>query len=334
MPVRGEVVLQAVRAMCPPRYALDGDKTGLQVGRTDRDVRKVLCCLDLTLAVAEEARDLGADLIVSHHAVIFRPLKDLRTDSFKGRILETLIKHDVAVYVPHTALDVVAGGMNDHLAASVGLQDPRPLEATGSEPVQLLTVTVDGDPAGLEAKLTARGAREVKVGGGRVEALVTTRRAGAVAKALEQATGQAPRVHVLAGGVDPRGIGRVGKLAEPEPLAALAARLKTSLGAPGVRVVAVADGAVVRKAAVLGGDGRRFVKAALFAGADVLVTGDVDHHTALEARAQGLSLIDVGHWASEKQVAELLVAGLRERLADEDVEILPSRVDTNPFAFV
>ena len=103
MAVRCETVLQAVRDLCPPRFALDGDATGLQVGRTDREIEKVLCTLDLTLAVAEEARDLGAGLIVSHHAVIFRPLEHLRTDTFKGRILELLIKHDIAVYVPHTA---------------------------------------------------------------------------------------------------------------------------------------------------------------------------------------------------------------------------------------
>ena len=69
MAVRGEVVLQAVRELCPPRYSLEGDKTGLQVGRSDKLVNRVLCTLDLTLAVAEEAKAAGAELIVSHHAV-------------------------------------------------------------------------------------------------------------------------------------------------------------------------------------------------------------------------------------------------------------------------
>ena len=91
---------------------------------------------------------------------------------------------------------------------------------------------------------------------------------------------------------------------------------------------------MVKKVAVLGGDGRSYVDKAIFAGADVLITGDVDHHTALMARARGLSLIDVGHWGSEKQVAELFVTGLSEKLADEDVEIVASEVNTNPFWFV
>ena len=335
MAVRCETVLQAVRDLCPPRFALEGDATGLQVGHPGREVERVLCALDLTLAVAEEARDLGAGLVVSHHAVIFRPLRHLRTDDFKGRILETLIKHDVAVYVPHTAMDVVAGGMNDHLAASVGLRDPRPLEETGRDPAELLVFPPP--PEGLDAMradLLDRGALEVASHGERVEAVVPARRTASCSRLLEKRLGHPPRVVPLASHGASRGIGRIGRLARPEALQDLAARLKQQLAAPGVRLVAADPAAQVSKVAVLGGDGRRFLSAAVFAGAEALVTGDVDHHTALEARARGLALIDVGHWASERQVSELLASGLRERLAEQPVEILASEVDTQPFRFV
>lgn len=335
MAVRCETVLQAVRDLCPPRFALEGDATGLQVGQADREVDTVLCTLDLTLAVAEEARDLGAGLVVSHHAVIFRPLRHLRTDDFKGKILETLIKHDVTVYVPHTAMDVIEGGGNDHLAASIGLTDLRTLEGTGRDPAELLTFPPP--PDGLEAlraELEARGAIEVTSHGERVEAVVPARRTASCSRLIQQRLHHAPRVIPLVSDAQARGIGRVGRLPQPEPLLQLAARLKETLGAPGVRVVAADPGTPVRKVAVLCGDGRRFLGAAAFAGADVLVTGDVDHHTALEARARGLALLDVGHWASEKQVIELLVGGLRERLAEQPVEVVASQVDTQPFRFV
>lgn len=334
MAVSAEQVLQAVRDLCPPRFALEGDATGLQVGRTDRQVEKVLCTLDLTLAVAEEARERGAGLVISHHAVIFRPLRHLRTDSFKGRILETLIKHDVAVYVPHTALDVVQEGMNDHLARSVGLSQTRFLKETGRDDCQLIVSPPGDDPAALRELALEKGALRADLRAGRLEVVIPARRARGLLKTLEKTTGQPATALPLRSDAIPRGIGRIGKLAQPETLRGLATRLKTTLGAPGVRVVAEDLEATLETVAVLGGDGRRFMDDALFAGAGALVTGDVDHHTALEARAKGLALIDVGHWASERQVSALLADGLRARLVDEPVEVLTSEVDTQPFQFV
>ncbi len=334
MAVKGEIVMQAIRELCPKRFAVERDVTGLQVGRTDREVERVLCTMDLTLEVAEEAVRRGAGIVISHHAVVFRPLKNMRTDSFKGRILETLIKNDVTVYVPHTAMDVVEGGMNDHLAASVGLKQTRFLEKTGSDDSLLLVSKLPSDVDALRETLLERGALHVEEQGGRLEVLVSERRSASVTCALEKQVGTAPRAFPLRSDAVTRGIGRVGKLATPTPLMELAATLKTKLGLPGARVVAHADDVVVKTAAVLGGDGRSYVGKAIFAGADVLVTGDVDHHTALMARAKGMSLIDLGHWGSEVQVIELLVCGLREKLVDEEVEVVASEVDTNPFAFV
>ena len=334
MAVRCETVLQALRAFAPPHYALEGDVTGLQVGRADKPLERVLCTLDLTLAVAEEARDLGAGLVISHHAVIFRPLKDLRTDGVKGRILETLIKADVAVYVPHTAMDVARDGMNDRLAAMVGLTDPEVLEETGRDEADLLVVPTPEDRHALERKVLERGARSVELHGDRIEVIVPRRRAAAVERTLTKLLNHAPRSIPLRSDATPRGIGRVGRLPSPEPLVELAARLKAVLGAPGVRVSAPDLHATVSKVGVLGGDGRRFVNAAVFAGCDALITGDVDHHTALEARARGLALIDVGHWASERHVAALVAERLRADLAEEPVEVLVSEVDTQPFAIV
>jgi dinuclear metal center YbgI/SA1388 family protein len=327
-----ERVLQAVRDFCPPRFAVEGDATGLQVGQGDRRIEKVLTTLDLTLAVAEEARDLGVGLIVSHHALIFRPLRHLRTDDFKVAILELLIKNEIAVYVPHTALDVVDAGMNDHLAAAVGLSDTRYLEETGRDGMSL----VSAEPRDLDAALAlahSRGALRVRRDGGRGEALIDSRRAGKLAAKLADLCDAEPWHTSLDAPHAARGIGRVGNLAEPESLSALATRLKTTLGAPGVRLVANDPDAKVERVAVLGGDGRRYLRAALRAGAGALVTGDVDHHTALEAKARGLALIDVGHFASERQVSPLLANAIRDRLNIEDVQVLESSIDTQPFRF-
>tara|TARA_R110002072_G_scaffold152009_1_gene301541 strand:- start:291 stop:1301 length:1011 start_codon:yes stop_codon:yes gene_type:complete len=329
-----ERVLSAVRELCPPRFALEGDKTGLQVGRSDRKIRRVLTTLDLTLEVAEEARDKEVDLVVSHHAVIFRALRHLRTDDFKVRILELLLKHEIAVYVPHTAMDVVAGGGNDALAAAVGLSETRPLDRSGGDASVLLTLLPPPDTAQAIAGLCEERGASVEREGERILATLDARRARSLAAAIEKRWSITPHVLPLESHGTSRGIGRVGKLATPTSLLALAERLKSELEAPGVRLVAADPQAEVRKVAVLCGDGRSFLNAACFAGAQVYVTGDVDHHTALEARARGLALIDVGHWASERQVATLLCEGLRAKLAEEPVEILQSEVSTQPFLFL
>jgi dinuclear metal center YbgI/SA1388 family protein len=262
-------VIDALQRLYPPSSALEGDATGLQVGSRGGTVERVLCTLDLTLAVAEEARDLRAGLVVSHHAVVFRPLEHLRTDTQIGRILATLIKADASVYVPHTALDVAVGGTNDDLVARLGLTGARLLDETGR------------DEAGVA-----------------------------------------------------RGIGRVGALARPTSLADLARAVKDALGAPLVRVVARDVATVVDTVAVLAGDGRRYVDAAASAGAQALVTGDVDHHTALRALARGVALIDAGHWATERRAPELMAARLRVALASEAVEVLVSQVSTQPFTYM
>ncbi|RMG18226.1 MAG: Nif3-like dinuclear metal center hexameric protein [Planctomycetota bacterium] len=334
MAARGEAILEVVRAAFPPRFALEGDRTGLQVGRVDREIERVLCTLDLTLAVAEEARDRGAQLVLSHHAVIYRRLEDLRTDQVRGRILETLLKHDVAVYVPHTALDVVPGGLNDHLAELVGLRDPRFLEATGSDGARLLVAPAPPDAEAFGSLLCAQGAQRAWRSGDRLEVLADERTVTFLARRVEERCGVPPTVFPLASHERRRGIGRIGTLERPESLQGLARRLKHRTGAPGVRVVSTEPDVVVSKVAVLGGDGRSFVPAAAAAGADALVTGDIDHHTALDARARGLNVIDLGHWASERQAAALLARGLRERLADLGVEVFESEVDTNPFEWL
>lgn len=329
-----ERVLSAVREMCPPRYALEGDKTGLQVGRADRKISRVLTTLDLTLEVAEEARDKEVGLVVSHHAVIFRSLRHLRTDDFKVRIFEILLKHDIAVYVPHTAMDVVPGGMNDALAKAVGLDETRPLDETGRDAALLLTLLAPaGSGEAIAALCQERGAT-LEQEGERILATLEARRARSLAATIQKRWGVEPHLLPLSSHAPSRGIGRVGKLATPTTLLALAERLKGELDAPGVRLVASDPQAEVRKVAVLCGDGRSFLNAACFSGAQAFVTGDVDHHTALEARARGLALIDVGHWASERHVATLLTEGLRSRLAGEPVEVIQSSVCTQPFRFV
>ena len=116
----------ALYAWAPRELAEDWDNVGLLVGDGGREVHKVLVTLDITEAVAQEAVDTGADVIVSHHPVIFPLAGELRsvtTDDFRGRILTKLIENRISAICMHTNLDAAEGGVNDALAEKLGLND-------------------------------------------------------------------------------------------------------------------------------------------------------------------------------------------------------------------
>lgn len=101
----------------------DFDNAGFLVGRGDREVKKVLVALDVTLEVAEEAVRLGAELIVAHHPVIFNPVKSVTDGTVTGRILLALTEGGVAAICAHTNLDAAHGGVNGCLARALELSD-------------------------------------------------------------------------------------------------------------------------------------------------------------------------------------------------------------------
>lgn len=114
----------------PRETAESWDNVGLLVGSGEREVRKILVALDITESVAQEAVDVGADLIVAHHPVMnctWHKVQNVLDDNVQGRILTKLIKNDVAAICMHTNLDAAQGGVNDQLAAKLGVLDTIPL---------------------------------------------------------------------------------------------------------------------------------------------------------------------------------------------------------------
>lgn len=129
---KGQTIIQLMEQFAPKHFAIEDDKIGLQVGTLNKEVKKVMFTLDVLENVVDEAIEHQVDLIISHHAVIFRPLKNLRTDLPQGRLYDKLLKNDIAVYVAHTNLDSVKGGVNDVLAERLELQEVELLESFNS----------------------------------------------------------------------------------------------------------------------------------------------------------------------------------------------------------
>lgn len=365
---RGETVIQLMERLAPKHYAVPDDKIGLQIGTAAKEIRRVLVTLDVTQVVAEEAASLGAELIVAHHAVIYRPLAVLRTDTPQGALIARLVRSDIAVYISHTNLDSAEGGLNDWMAEALGLRDCGVLEEVHTDKLFKLVVFVpQTHQDAVRNALFAAGAGWIgnyshcsfnSEGVGtylpregsdpfigkpgelqrtpeiRLETVVPDSvRKAAIAAMLKAHPYEEVAYDLLAMDLKGRsfGLGRVGKLAEPESLGSFAERVKRQFDVPFVRLVGDA-GRPVRKVAVLGGAGAKYTRHALFAGADVLVTGDIDFHTAQDALAAGLAIVDPGHHAEKIMIART-AAWLGEQLRAKGyaTEAIPSRVDTEPF---
>ena len=124
-------VFHALCRMAPLELQMDFDNAGFQLGRSNREVRRVLLALDVTDAVAEEALAFGAELIISHHPLIFSPLKAVTdADPVQKRVL-FLIENDIALISMHTNLDIAEGGVNDVLIRLLGAEPETALDSSG-----------------------------------------------------------------------------------------------------------------------------------------------------------------------------------------------------------
>lgn len=118
-------IADAIEQIAPKALAEPWDNVGLMVGDETQNVEKVYLTLDVTSEAVESARNCNADLIVSHHPLLFSPLKNITEQTITGSIVMSLIKSDISVYSAHTNFDKAEGGMNDILCEKLGINDVR-----------------------------------------------------------------------------------------------------------------------------------------------------------------------------------------------------------------
>lgn len=127
MAVKCATLVTFIEELAPRSLAVDGDNSGWQVGDPEAPVEKVLLALDVDEAVVGEAVSIGANMIISHHPLLFRPLRNLRLDLPRGALVARLVREEINVYAAHTNLDAAEEGVNEALARRVGLIDTKPL---------------------------------------------------------------------------------------------------------------------------------------------------------------------------------------------------------------
>lgn len=367
----GYEVIQLFESFAPKSLAVEGDKIGLQVGTLNKPIRKVMVTLDVLEEVIDEAISRQIDLIIAHHPPIFRPLKQIITDQVPGRLFEKCIKHDIAVYAAHTNLDIAVGGVNDLLAEALGLTETDVLVPTTNVKLKKLAAFVPTEHAervreaicqagaghighyshctfniqGKGTFLPLEGTNPFIGQQGKLEQAEEVRietifPENAERKIIQALVKNHPYeevaydIYPLENEGMTYGLGRIGKLENEMTLREFAEHVKVSLDVKGLRVVGNLEDKV-KKVAVLGGDGNKYISSAKYKGADVYVTGDLYFHVAHDAMMMGLNVIDPGH-----HVEKVMIKGVTDVLSNMceeskfECEIISSQVDTNPFTFM
>ena len=371
MPETVQDWLTALDDAFPGRDAQSWDSVGLQVGDPADTVDAVLVCLDVTAQTLSEAAERGANLIVAHHPLLFRPLARLTPETAAGRLVLDAARRGVAVVAAHTNLDAATEGTTAPIMAALGVSDAAPLVPLDSPAYKVVVFTPPGATAGvLDAAFGAGGGRigeydecSFRLAGTgtfrpsaaanptagqreqrnaaseeRIEVLAAGERLRAVVDAIvaahpyEEVAYDVYPLHATGGPGPTKGLGRVADLPAPRPLREVARAIRDGLPAPHLRVAGDPD-RVVSRVAACGGAGDALIDAAMAAGADVYVTGDLRHHPTLDALTQGLGVIDAGHYATEApamaHLAERLEGAARRR--GLSARLLASAVPTEPW---
>lgn len=354
----------SLERFAPCSTAADWDNVGLLLGDPASPVTRIMTCLTITPDVVEEAVRERANLIVSHHPVLFRGAKRLTLNTADGRVILPLVQANIAVYSPHTAFDNCAGGINDILCRRLGILNPVPLRAReATRQYKLVVFVPDTDLAKVSDAVFSAGAGVIgqyrecsyrlsgtgtffgtattnptvgrkgqreEVAEWRLEVVVPERNLGATANAMRKAHSYeepAFDVYPLKPGIS-GGDGRVGELAEPTTLDDLAKKTKRELTANSLDIVGDLH-RTVRKIAVACGAAEEFLSDSIRANADVFITGELRFHNALTAREAGIGIILPGHYATERPAVEELSALLKA--AWPDITVWPSRKERDPF---
>ncbi len=322
---------------------------GLHAGDRNKEISKIMVALSPGEAAVNAAVEAGVDMLLTHHPLIFRSMKQINSDTATGRSLLKLIRNDVNLYCAHTNLDIARGGVNDVLAETLQLHDVRPLDDITHDTCYKVVVYV---PLGYEdivrqamceagagcignysgCTFQAKGTGTFLPGEGtepflgeagrmeyaeeyRLETIVPQAALSAVIKAMEAVHPYeevAYDVFRLENGGEDRGIGRVGQLEQSMSLAEFLDYTGSQLSCDHMTYQGDLS-RQIKTVALCGGSGLSYLGAAKKAGADVYVTGDMRYHDAQAANELDLCVVDAGHLRTERMIVDALAAFARRQ---------------------
>jgi GTP cyclohydrolase I len=277
-PIRVADIVGLMEKIAPAFLAESWDNCGLQVGDLQWPVKKVWVALDPLFAVIDAATGQDVDLVITHHPLIYKPLRNIDLDRPEGKIIAAALNGRTAIYAAHTNLDSAKDGINDVLARKMGLDRLVPLVPADTTETSDNTISLATDAMGM---------------------------------------------------------GRVGRLNPPLTVAEFAQKIKKELGLARVKVAGRAEG-MIGKVAVCSGSGGSLLDNFFVSEAEVFVTGDIRYHDARAAEDVGRALIDIGHFASEHIMIDMLCNLLGRAVAEAgwDVRIEACDLEQDPFELI
>jgi len=353
----------AIEKIVPLKLAQGWDNVGLLIGNGRQNVDNILLTIDITKDVVTEAKKLKADLIISYHPVIWDGLKKITSDD----VIYELIRRGIAVFSIHTALDSVAGGVNDGLAEIVGIENGKPIGDYVDNPAgdnyKLVVFVPVESAAKVSNAVFAAGAGAIgnyshcgfgvegtgsfkplegsrpaigkkgkveKVKEIRFETIVPAEKLNAVITAMKEAHPyEMPAFDIIKlYGEDKFGLGRIGRLVKPVRLSQIIQRIKRRTGAEVAGIVGNKN-RLVKTAAVCAGSCGKIINLVIAAKCDLYLTGELKHHQALAAQEAGLTCLCLSHTVSERFILQKFARQLRKQI--EKVTINVSKKDKDPF---
>jgi len=362
-------IIKAMEIIAPTWLAEEWDNVGLQVGQKNWTVRTVWVALDPTPQVVGDAIRNGVDLLITHHPLIFHPLKSIQPDTPEGSIIQTALQAQMAIFSAHTNFDNANDGLNDALARRIGLDDLKVLRKIGKDETYKLVVYV---PVGHEKSIlgalfdanagqigsytccsfrnngkgTFRPETSSKPFSGkigeishvdevRIETLVRKNDLDRIVEHIRKHhpyETMAYDIYPLLTAEIRYGTGRIGVLDKKMDILSLASVIKKKLGLNSVKVAGKPE-LEVKTAAVCTGSGSGLLNDFIASEAQVYISGDLGYHAARTVEAANLGLIDIGHFASEHLIVDVLTNRLKKILLETGIEVTVEayRLENDPF---
>lgn len=359
-------IIKKFEGIVPKQIEWEKDNSGLQLGDPDREVKKILICLELTREVIEEAKEQKTDLIFTHHPFFFRAIKKIDYQSPQGSIIKELIKSDISVYSAHTNFDQYKEGISYALADKLGISDMQPLVIEGEFLNKIVTFVPIEASDKVADSLALAGAGQLgnysdcsfrSPGTGtfqgsdqsnpyigtrgnketveeiRIEMIFPKWKEADIINALLEAHPyEEPAYDIipLATKTNEYGYGIIGNLANETPAKTFLAELKKILNIPVIRTAGDLNKSI-KRIALIGGSGGNYVSTAIAKKADIFITADLSYHTFFSAEDK-IIIADAGHYETEVFGLTELSKMLKEILSP-DINIIKTRNITNPIIY-
>ncbi len=355
-----------MEAWAPLDIAWERDNVGLQTGDPDARVRGILVALDVTENIVTEAVRRGASLIISHHPLLFRPLRSVTTRTWQERCVGALLRKGVALYSAHTNLDFTRGGTSFALAEALDVTAEGFLKTPFRLQNKIVTYVPPSHADRVAAAMAAAGAGVIgqyescsfrgegtgtfRGGAGshpalgrrgtmehvaeiRLEMVAPSRAIGSVVRAMTEAHPYeevAYDIYALENAAGEYGMGAVGTLKRTVPLRSFLTTVRRALNTPALRWSG-GPRKSVHRVALCGGSGSELLSDAIASGAEVFVTADLRYHSFHEAEGR-IALVDAGHFETEIPVVASIVKRLRREILrrGEAIPVRAASGTTNP----